>query len=59
MRVHRLPGDSVLLGNSFSAVAHGKVVVDVPETVDLNGVFCLELAEKRICARQKEAVGNG
>jgi hypothetical protein len=55
MVVLRLTGDAVLLSRVLTTVAHGEVVVDIPETVGLERVTGGELAERRVRAGQEEA----
>ena len=40
----------------FSTVTHGKVVVDIPKAIGLEGIAGLELSEEWILAWKKEAV---
>lgn len=56
MRVLGLTSDAVLLSRVFTTVAHGEVVVDIPETVVLERVAGGELAKGRVLTGQEEAM---
>jgi hypothetical protein len=55
MLILSLTGNVVFEGSRFTTVAHGLVVVRVPETIELEGVSSLEFTECRVLSGDEEA----